>query len=312
MAAAMSDAVKEFAVLAEHLEERLSEYPVEFGYLEFATPIIRDGLDRLRAKGIERFLRSPACCLPQATPRTTSPPCSTPMPPRTASESTTARNSASIPRCCAPPATASRRRSMTRPADIGRARNAARRGRPRRLRSRRQFQCLEGHAHAVGGLWLRLGRDRLFGRHISARRAGARTRGSARLTGASWCSPISCSPASWCSASMTRPIRWRQRYPGIQFLKAPYLNDHPLVIDTFEERVRADPDRRHRDELPDVQVPHAGSRVSRPRSARRRRAITIMSRAWAPIIKETARGKASHNHGHHHHGHDHAHDDDTA
>ncbi|HSV30249.1 MAG TPA: sirohydrochlorin chelatase, partial [Candidatus Omnitrophota bacterium] len=25
--------------------------------------------------------------------------------------------------------------------------------------------------------------------------------------------------------------------PGIEFLKAPYLNDHPLVIDSFVERV---------------------------------------------------------------------------
>ena len=26
-------------------------------------------------------------------------------------------------------------------------------------------------------------------------------------------------------------------YPGIQFVKAPYLNDHPLVLDTFADRV---------------------------------------------------------------------------
>jgi sirohydrochlorin cobaltochelatase len=29
-----------------------------------------------------------------------------------------------------------------------------------------------------------------------------------------------------------------RRYPGIQFVKAPYLNDHPLVLDTLEERIR--------------------------------------------------------------------------
>src|SRR3546814_3122404 len=28
------------------------------------------------------------------------------------------------------------------------------------------------------------------------------------------------------------------RYPGIEFVKAPYLNDHPLVFDTFADRVR--------------------------------------------------------------------------
>ena len=40
-------------------KERLPQYPVEFGYLEFATPIIRDGLDRLRAKGVEPRLAVP-------------------------------------------------------------------------------------------------------------------------------------------------------------------------------------------------------------------------------------------------------------
>ena len=29
-----------------------------------------------------------------------------------------------------------------------------------------------------------------------------------------------------------------ERHPDIEFLKAPYLNDHPLVLDTFAERVR--------------------------------------------------------------------------
>jgi sirohydrochlorin cobaltochelatase len=28
------------------------------------------------------------------------------------------------------------------------------------------------------------------------------------------------------------------RHPGIEFLKAPYLNDHPLVLDAFAERVQ--------------------------------------------------------------------------
>ncbi|MEQ1524728.1 MAG: CbiX/SirB N-terminal domain-containing protein, partial [Aestuariivirga sp.] len=29
-----------------------------------------------------------------------------------------------------------------------------------------------------------------------------------------------------------------KRHPGIEFIKAPYLNDHPAVIDTFVERVQ--------------------------------------------------------------------------
>ncbi len=54
-----TDAVSEFAVLARHLKKRLPHYPVEFGYLEFATPIIRDGLDKLKASGVSRVLAVP-------------------------------------------------------------------------------------------------------------------------------------------------------------------------------------------------------------------------------------------------------------
>ena len=53
------NAVTEFAVLSEHLKKRLPQYPVEYGYLEFATPIIRNGLDSLKAKGVERVLAVP-------------------------------------------------------------------------------------------------------------------------------------------------------------------------------------------------------------------------------------------------------------
>jgi sirohydrochlorin cobaltochelatase len=52
-------AVTEFANLSEQLKKRLPHYPVEFGYLEFATPIIRTGLDILKEKGVTRVLAVP-------------------------------------------------------------------------------------------------------------------------------------------------------------------------------------------------------------------------------------------------------------
>lgn len=53
-------AVDEFAVLAEKLPALLPEdWMVDYGYLEFANPVIRDGLDRLRAAGCERILAVP-------------------------------------------------------------------------------------------------------------------------------------------------------------------------------------------------------------------------------------------------------------
>lgn len=52
-------AVDEFAVLARKLPEHLPDWPVEYGYLEFATPVIRDGLDSLREQGVNHVLAVP-------------------------------------------------------------------------------------------------------------------------------------------------------------------------------------------------------------------------------------------------------------
>jgi sirohydrochlorin cobaltochelatase len=52
-------AVGEFAQLAEGLRKLLPGVPVEYGYLEFARPILRDGLDSLRAQGVKRVLAVP-------------------------------------------------------------------------------------------------------------------------------------------------------------------------------------------------------------------------------------------------------------
>ncbi|WP_298258838.1 sirohydrochlorin chelatase [uncultured Litoreibacter sp.] len=53
-------AVDQFSVLAEKLPDFLPpEWPVEYGYLEFANPVIRDGLDKLRAQGCDKILAVP-------------------------------------------------------------------------------------------------------------------------------------------------------------------------------------------------------------------------------------------------------------
>ena len=52
-------AVEEFQSVARGLRERIPQYPVEWGFLEFATPIIRDGLDELRKQGVNRVLAVP-------------------------------------------------------------------------------------------------------------------------------------------------------------------------------------------------------------------------------------------------------------
>jgi sirohydrochlorin cobaltochelatase len=52
-------AVREFGSVARGIAERLPQYDVDSGFLEFATPIIRDGLDRLRESGHDHILAIP-------------------------------------------------------------------------------------------------------------------------------------------------------------------------------------------------------------------------------------------------------------
>jgi sirohydrochlorin cobaltochelatase len=53
-------AVDEFSQLAEKLPPYLpSDWMMEYGYLEFANPVIRDGLDKLREAGCDKILAVP-------------------------------------------------------------------------------------------------------------------------------------------------------------------------------------------------------------------------------------------------------------
>ena len=52
-------AVEEFQAVAKGLKERLPQYETDWGFLEFATPVIRTGLDALRNKGIRKVLAVP-------------------------------------------------------------------------------------------------------------------------------------------------------------------------------------------------------------------------------------------------------------
>ena len=53
-------AVDEFATLAQKLPAYLpDDWMCDYGYLEFANPVIRDGLDNLREAGCDRILAVP-------------------------------------------------------------------------------------------------------------------------------------------------------------------------------------------------------------------------------------------------------------
>ena len=52
MVPAAKKAVDEFAQVAEGLKAHFPDWPVDYGYLEFANPVMRDGLDNLRNAGL--------------------------------------------------------------------------------------------------------------------------------------------------------------------------------------------------------------------------------------------------------------------
>lgn len=53
------NAVGEFAKLAERMRERFPNVPVDYGYLEFANPVIHQGIDALKAQGVNHVLAVP-------------------------------------------------------------------------------------------------------------------------------------------------------------------------------------------------------------------------------------------------------------
>ena len=54
------EAVAEFEQAAAGLKALLPENDVEFGYLEFARPVIREGFEKLAARGVQRILALPS------------------------------------------------------------------------------------------------------------------------------------------------------------------------------------------------------------------------------------------------------------
>ncbi|EFL90686.1 sirohydrochlorin chelatase [Ahrensia sp. R2A130] len=53
------NAMKEFSTVSEGLKGRFGDVPVEYGYLEFANPVISHGLDKLRDAGCTKVLAVP-------------------------------------------------------------------------------------------------------------------------------------------------------------------------------------------------------------------------------------------------------------
>jgi len=308
------DAVQEFAVLAKHLKSRFPDTPVEFGYLEFATPIIRDGLDKLRAEGVDKVLAVPGMLFAAGHAKNDIP---------SVLNTYAVKNGLKI--------------------DYGKELGID----PKMMRAAAD-RIDEALRDAPG----EIGRHEtllvVVGRGASDPDANSNVSKVTRLLwegfGFGW--------AETAYSGVTFPLvepalehaarlNYRRiivfpyflftgilvqriydatdavakRYPGIQFIKAPYLNDHPAVIDTFVERVE--------------QIVTGETAMNCQMCKFRTQILGFEAEVGAPQeshhhhVEGIGTGKADdhdhdhdhdhhhhHGHGHHHdHGHDHHHDD---
>ncbi len=53
-------AIQEFEQLVQAIQQKLAGVPVEYGFLEFARPVIREGLEKLREQSVTRVIAIPA------------------------------------------------------------------------------------------------------------------------------------------------------------------------------------------------------------------------------------------------------------
>lgn len=93
------------------------------------------------------------------------------------------------------------------------------------------------------------------------------------------------------------------QYPGTQFVKAGYLNDHPLVLDTFADRVQ--------EILEGANVMNCMNCKYRETVLGFEDEVGMVQESHHHHVEGIGTGEHSHDHDHHHgHGHEHSHDHD--
>ena len=308
------DAVQEFAVLARHLKQRFPGQPVEFGYLEFATPIIRDGLDRLRADGVDKVLAVPGMLFAAGHAKNDIP---------SVLNTYAARHGITI--------------------DYGKELGID----PKMIRAAAD-RVEEALASAPGDIGRHETLLLVVGRGASDPDANSNVSKVTRLLWEGFVFGWAETAYSGVTFPLVEPalehaarLNYRRiivfpyflftgilvqriydatdavakRYPGIQFIKAPYLNDHPAVIDTFVERIE--------------QITAGETAMNCQMCKFRTQVLGFEAEVGAPQeshhhhVEGIGTGKANQAHGrdhdhhhehnhhhHHHHGHDHHHDHD--
>lgn len=233
-------AVDEFKVLAEKLPAYLpDDWICDYGYLEFANPVIRDGLDRLRNAGCDRILAVPGMLFAAMHAKNDIP---------TVLNSYAARHGLRL--------------SFGRELGVDPKMIAAAGARVREAVDRANADHGPMPLHDTALV--------VIGRGASDPDANANVSKIARMLwegmGFGWAevgySGVTFPLVEPCLDHVARlgykrvivfpyflftgilidriygfTDKCAQKYPGIEFVKAGYLNDHPMVLETFAERI---------------------------------------------------------------------------
>jgi sirohydrochlorin cobaltochelatase len=232
-----TDALREFELVAAGIRERLPRYDVETGYLEFARPIIREGLDALAARGATRILAVPGMLFAAAHVKNdlpwevnsfaaANPRIELRFGRELAIEAKLLQAAAERIEDAERGARGSVPRDETLLVVVGRGTNDA--------------DANSNIAKVARMLWEGMG----FGWAEIAFSGVAHPRVDAALERAARLGfrRVVVFPYFLFTGILVKRIYAQTdeaaaRFPEIEFLKAPYLRDHPLVLDTFAERV---------------------------------------------------------------------------
>jgi sirohydrochlorin cobaltochelatase len=230
------DAVGEFQRLVRHLASRLPAHPLESGFLEFARPILREGLDRLRARGVDHVLAVPGMLFAAGHVKNDVPSVLNAYAAEHRIRIDFGRDlgidpkllAAARDRIDAPLATLDKRpREHTLLAVIGRGTSDPDANGNVAKVARMLWEC-------IGFGWAEVGYSGVAHPRVDTLLERAARLGFRRIV---------VFPYFLFTGILVRRIYAQTdavaaRHPEIEFVKAGYLNDHPLVLDTFVERIQ--------------------------------------------------------------------------
>jgi sirohydrochlorin cobaltochelatase len=230
-------AVDEFARLAEVLRGRLPGVPVEYGYLEFANPVIHQGLDRLRETGVSRILAVPGMLFAAGHAKNDIPSVLNTYAARSGVNLTYGRELGVDLKMLRAAGDRIQQAIDAAPTDVPRHETllvVVGRGASDPDANSNVAKVMRLLWEGMGFGWGEVAYSGVTFPLVAPALEHATRLGYRRII---------VFPYFLFTGVLVKRIydavdEAAAQYPGIEFLKAPYLNDHPLVVDTFIDRIQ--------------------------------------------------------------------------